>query len=222
MLEKEMFNIAKRDFEDIGIKLSDWSNVLIPGFYPDAIAEVDGRNVVVEFKTSRTSNIRNLILGVVNNYRKQVDFIGENGILILALAKDDSNSLDYYDLTNLVFSNERKIKSDLDNLLSSDKKLHAYMFELDSIDKGSDKQIKKFKGISREKAKQSKDARPIFVVILVIVILTIGVLDALGIYVLNYQRLILIGIFSVVMSLPIIKKLSFKDYAIEFVEAKDK
>lgn len=215
MLERDMFNCAKRDFEEFKIKISDMDSILIPGFYADAIGTIDGRDIFIEFKHVNGRNIREQIISVINQYRAQIEYIGPRGKVILATNNKEESGLEYYDLTKLVFSNKENIKSEIDELVKSSKKLTKKMFYEDSISIDNNLQIEKLKQIGEAKKVKKKDFKIIFVIIAAFVVLSIGVLDGFEIYELSYERLILIGIFVVIMVLPIIRKISINGYSLE-------
>ncbi len=220
MNHNELINKVIDDFEKLGIELTSFGNVLIPGFYPDACGEFNGRSITVECKIVPNENIRAQILSVINQYRGCIEYIGDRGIVILVIGKSNDESLIYYNLTSLVHSNKTKIKRELDSLLKEDGKLLMNWF-----DDGKDSLVD-IKIISQKKAEQDSERRysyfqyaTLFLAIASVVVFI--VLDGIGMYKLFTERLIIIGILVALFVLPFVKKITFKDGSVEFKKAKD-
>lgn len=231
-LENKMFKMISRDFYELGYRNSQLVRefrTINKRYIPDVVIldeETNLPKICFELKigNKRRESILKAINGMKYLYK---EFISLERFFIVYWSKEKERN-EYYDISKIIINDLIDVKEEIDNIMkgiTTDIFAGNYdglLIKTHSIYKNKPSNNLNFIKNDLNANRNNELFKIVSIIIAVIVMFAIIVLDAIGLYIVTYERLILIGMFVIILLLPFISEVSYKDFSLKINKAKDK
>ena len=202
----------------------NFSTAAMPRFGYDLVGQdlSTGSNIYVEIKTGVD---RRLLLATIAQFRKARTIGYDNDLYIYVCLDKEKKQLSYYDLSSLVKSTQVEIGDGITQAFNNPKESIAAF--LGEVPKKAESNLEVVGNESipnvEKKNRWPFISKIISIGVALLFLLTVFVLDFIGVYQLSYERLILIGMVTLVCLFLFIKELKIKDWVyLSTIAPKDK
>lgn len=173
------------------------------------------------FEVKICKDIRKTILMGINQLKRNKKYIPDATIFILVLGYEDN--IYYFDVSTIIIEDIVEVGKQITNFIENKEKYK----ELTLLENGKNifvNALKRNEEVNIQNRKYNKQSilKIILLCLDISIIITFIILDAFDVYIISYERIILIGILLVLIFIPFIKEINFMNVGVKFNNAKDK
>ncbi len=173
------------------------------------------------FEVKICKDLRKTILFGINQFKRNRKFIPDATMFILVLCYEEN--IYYFDVSTIIIEDIVEVGGKITNFINNKEK-HKELILLENRKNNflnSQKRVEEDNIIKRKHNNQSI-IKIILLIIDISIIVGCIILDALDVYKVTYERIILIGILLILIFIPFIKEINFMNVGVKIKNAKDK